>query len=174
MILDTLPAGESDEERLTRMMQSYGTPVLRLCYLCLRNYSLAEDAAQNVFIKAWESMHSLRDPDRERAWLMKIAVNHCRSVRRSKWFQAHAYSPSLEDLPEPTVAPMERDTTVLQTVLALPEKYRDPLVLYHYENLTVAEIGTALGIPEATAQTRLTRARTLLRDRLEAWYHDRD
>lgn len=76
-----------EEEKLESLMATYGTQVKRLCCLYLRDASLAEDAAQETFIKAWRSLASFRGESSERTWLMRIAVNTCRDALRTSWFR---------------------------------------------------------------------------------------
>ena len=82
-IVDLPSPPENDEERLTRLMQTHGSTVLRVCYLYLKDHSLAQDAAQTAFVKAWQHFASLKDNANEKAWLMRIAVNTCKTMLRS-------------------------------------------------------------------------------------------
>ena len=163
---------ESTEERLTRLMQTHGNSVLRICYLYLKDHALAQDAAQTTFVKAWQALHTLRNDAMEKAWLMRIAVNTCKSILRSREYKLYAQSPDMDEIPDPAAEASFPDTTVLSTVLALPDKYREVIVLYYYQGLSSLDIARALKLPQATILTRLHRARKLLESQLKGWYLD--
>lgn len=160
---------ESDEERLTRLMTTYGDSVLRVCYLYLRDHALAQDASQTTFVKAWQALATLRDGATEKAWLLRIAVNTCKSILRSREHQLYTQTPNLDDLPLP-VMDEHPDNTVLAAVTALPEKYREVVLLHYYQGLASPEVARILRVPQATVLTRLHRARKLLESKLKGWY----
>lgn len=172
LIVDGPPSPETAEEHLTRLIQAYGNSVLRVCYLYLKDHALAQDAAQTTFVKAWQALHTLRDVSTEKAWLMRIAANTCKSILRSREYRLYAQSPDMDEMPEPSTEADLPDTTVLNTVLALPDKYREVIVLYYYQGLSSLDIAKALRLPQATILTRLHRARKLLESQLKGWYLD--
>ncbi len=163
---------DARERTLERMMDEYGNSVVRVCFLFLKDRQLAQDAAQESFVKAWRAMDSLKDNGAEKAWLMKIAANTCKNMLRSRYFRMVDRSVSTDDLPEPASEDRQTDESLLREVLALPDKYREAVVLHYYQELTAEETAQALGIPAATVRTRLKRARELLKTRLEGWYFD--
>ncbi len=170
MIVDIPQAPESAEERLTRLMQTYGSSVLRVCYLYLKDHSLAQDAAQTTFVKAWQALQTLREGSTEKAWLMKIAVNTCKTTLRSREYKLYAQSPDMDDLPEPAAEDELPDNTVLNAVLLLPEKYREVVMLHYYQGLPSPTVAKILKLPQATVLTRLHRARKILESQLKGWY----
>ena len=169
-IVDLPSPPENDEERLTRLMQTHGSTVLRVCYLYLKDHSLAQDAAQTAFVKAWQHFASLKDNANEKAWLMRIAVNTCKTMLRSPEYRLYAHSPDMDDLPEPSCEDDHGDATVLSAVLALPEKYREVVMLHYYQGLSSPETARILRVPQATVLTRLHRALKLLESELKGWY----
>ena len=174
MVMDIPAPPESDEERLTRLMQLHGNAILRVCYLYLKDHTLAQDAAQNTFVKAWQALSSLRSNTSEKAWLMRIAVNTCKTMLRSPEYKLYAHSPDMDELPEPSVQDDHPDSTVLSAVLALPDKYREVVMLHYYQGLSGPEVARILHIPQATVLTRLHRARKLLESVLKGWYLNDD
>ena len=145
---------------------------MRVCFLFLKDRQLAQDASQETFIKAWRALDSLREDGAEKAWLMKIAVNTCRNMVRNRYFRMVDRSVSTDDLPEPSSVDRQEDDSLLKEVMNLPDKYRQVVVLYYYQELTAEETAQALGVPAATVRTRLKRARESLKARLEGWYFD--
>lgn len=160
------------DEWLETAMLQWDVPLLRTCFLLLRDRLLAEDAVQQTFLKAWRGYDSFRGECSEKTWLMRIAVHTCRDLQRGKWFRHIDPSVSPDDLPPPVQPFEERDDTVARAVLALPVKLRQVVVLHHYQGLTVQEVAQVMEISRRTAYDRLARAQKLLKKELEGWYRD--
>ena len=75
------------EQILERLMREYRDSVFRMCYLYLKDYYLAEDATQETFIKAMKSYDSFLHNSNEKTWLIRIAINSCKNIMRTKWFR---------------------------------------------------------------------------------------
>ena len=150
-----------------QMVETYQTALLRMCYLYLRDQSLAEDAVQETFIKAYRSMASFRGDSSEKTWLMKIAINTCHDINRSGWlrFMERRFTP--EDLPEPIAPCDEGDEEVVAAVMKLPVKLREVILLYYYQGMNTHEVADSLGIQQSSVSGRLKRAREKLRRLLE-------
>lgn len=154
---------------LERLMEHYGTDILRLCALHLGDPALAEDAAQETMLRAWRNYSSFRGEASERTWLIAIALNVCRDLLRSPWHTRRADPEALLKLAS---AEPEYDDTPLRAVYALPRKYREVILLRYYEELSLEEMARILGVPPGTVSARLTRAKQKLRPMLEEWYYD--
>jgi RNA polymerase sigma-70 factor (ECF subfamily) len=133
---------------------------------------LAEDAAQETFIRAWLHFASYRPQTSLRNWLYRIAVNAATDMlRKEKRILLHAFEDlSLKDPqpgPEALFSQEERATLVQKAVLSLPDACRAVLVLREYEGLSYQEIADALEIPVGTVMSRLNYARKLLKEKLE-------
>ena len=159
-----------DEQKLEALMEAYGTQVKRLCCLYLRDMSLAEDAAQETFIKAWRNLDTFRGESSQRTWLMRIAVNVCRDVQRSAWFRRIDRRITPEELPLASPAPQE--PALAEAILRLPVREREAILLCYYEQLTADEVARLLKTPVNTVRSRLARAKKKLRAMLEGWYDD--
>ena len=161
----------ADAERealLTAWVDRYSDSLLRMCFISLRDWALAEDALQETFIKAWRAMPQYEhSPIRnERAWLSRIAVNVCRDLRRTRWMRHVDAAQALEMLPLSQLAVEPEDRTLLLDILAMPEKYRQVLILYHYQRLTMREVAQVLGADVSTVHARLKKAEGMLRREL--------
>ena len=157
--------GDVREAEFEQLMRTYETEVLRVCFLCLADRGMAEDALQDTFTKVWRSMDRFeqRNDCSVKTWIMRIAVNTCRDYRRSSWFRHRSATRSLEDLP-PALTPVSQDSRELfLDVLGLPEKYRHVILLYHYQGMTAEEVASALGISRPTVSRCLKKAYALLR-----------
>lgn len=140
---------------ITDLFHRYRDDVYRLAVSYTRSPEEAEDVCQTVFLKLLEADVT---PGKEKAWLMQVTANTCRSLLRSHWWRRTA---PLED--GLGMAAPEKDS-VLGAVLALNPKYRVVLYLHYYEGYTTAEIGKLLHISQSAVTTRLARARNLLKD----------
>lgn len=152
------------------MINTHGTSLLRLCYLLLQDSSLAEDALQDTFLKAYLKFHTFRGESSEKTWLTQIAVNTCKGYRRSSWFRRVDLSKQINDIKDEGQADHLPDDTVTSAVKTLPIKYRTPILLYYYQNFSIDEIAKALSLPQNTIKTRLKRGRALLKPLLEQLY----
>ena len=157
---------------LERLMALYGDSVLRMCYMMLCDRELARDAAQDAFFKAYRSLDTLRSGDTEKAWLMRIAINTCKDVRKSRWWRMVDRRQDIDLLPQRGAEDERPDPTPLNEVMRLPEKYRQVVVLHYYQGMTLAQIAQTLDMPDATVRSRLKRAKDRLHQRLEEWYYD--
>lgn len=161
-----------DVQTLERLMEQYGDSLLRMCWMLLHDWEWARDAAQESFIKAYRAFNSLRQGETEKAWLMRIAINTCKDMRRSRWWRMVDRRITPDDLPESGREDAMPDSRPLVEVLNLPEKYRKVVLLHYYQGMTLEEIGQTLGASASTIRTRLFRAKAMLRQRLERWYYD--
>ncbi len=169
-MMNALVPGDVKVEKLRRIMDAYGSSVLRVCYLYLKDYALAQDAAQTTFLKVWRALDTLREGATEKAWVMRIAANTCKSMLKSREFRQYAKNMPLDQFPEPAAEDGLPDDTVLQAVLALPDKYREIVVLHYYQGLPLTEVAQIVRIPQASVRTRLHRARKMLYPLLKGWY----
>ena len=160
------------EKLLKRLMSSYGDQIIKTCFLFLRSRQPAEDASQETFIRAWKALDRLKEGPTEKAWLMKIAVNVCKSFLGNRSSAILDRGVSLDRISETGKTDQYLDQTVYLAVTSLPVKYRSVIILYYYQGLSVRETADALRLPGATVRTRLARARTLLKEDLKGWYFD--
>lgn len=153
------------EARLEKWMRTYGTSILRTCFVCLSDVREAEDAMQETFLKAWRAMDSFegRNGAGEKTWLTHIALNVCRDIRRTRWFRHVDMRRALEDVPQGVASVLPEDRALLLDVMQLPDKYKQPLLLYYYQDMTIEETSGVLGVSKSTIHNRLKKAESLLR-----------
>lgn len=156
---------------LEEAMAQWEVPLLRTCYLLLNDAGLAEDAVQDTFVKAWRSYDGFRRDASEKTWLMRIAVNTCRDLARSRWFLHIDRRVSMDDLPEPSVPFDMPDDTVTRAILSLKLPLRQVIILYYYQGLTAQETAGVLNLSLRAVHYRLEKAKHALKGSLEEWYH---
>lgn len=161
-------------ERLERMMEAQGTPLLRMCAVYLRDAHQAQDAVQETFLKAYRRMGDFRGECSEKTWLTGIAINVCRDYRRAAWFRHVERRADLDALRETPAPDADADDTVLSEVKRLPHRYREAVLLRYYQGLKLKETAEALQISNSAAKQRLKRANAILRERLKEWYFDEE
>lgn len=156
---------QSPEQRLESWIHEYGTSILRTCFICLSDAKEAEDAMQETFLKAWRAMDQFehRNGASEKTWLVRIAMNVCRDMRRTRWFRHIDMSRALDELPEGITTVEPEDSAMLLDIMRLPEKYRQPIMLYYYQNLSLSETAEMLNLSKSTVYNRLEKAKQLLR-----------
>ena len=159
---------------IEQMMREHADYVLRLCLLYLNDYHLAEDAMQETFIKAHRGLSRFRGDSSAHTWLTRIAVNTCKDMLRSPWRRRYAGEEALRALPDPDGPPRAQDDTVLQAVMALPNKYKDVILLRYYEGMPLKDIAAALSLSVPTVSTRIARAQKRLHTQLKGWYFDEE
>ena len=148
------------DELLSKWLEAYGDLINRTCCLILGDRTLAEDAAQETFIRAWKSMAQFKGDASPKTWLTRIAINVCRNIRRTAWFRRNDRSVTPEDLP---LSAPDEDRTLLLTIQQLPEKHRQIVILRYYQGMSLDEAAKVLGISRSAAHHRLQKALKQLR-----------
>jgi len=157
---------------LARLLEEQGDHLLRLCTLYLQgDVHLAEDAVQETFLRAWRNAGWFRGESSVYTWLVRIAMNVCKSWLRSPWKKRRVSAAALEGLSVPA-GPPDMDDTLPKAIMALSRPYREVILLYYYEELKAREIAALLGVSVSTVTARLSRARQQLRERLKEWYYE--
>ena len=165
---------ESSRFEIERLMEQYGSSLLRMCALYLKDADLAQDAVQETFIRAYRHLDSYRGESSEKTWLTTIAMNVSRDMLRTAWFRHQSRSTDIDTLPEQPAVFEFPDNTVLTEVTRLPAKYREVILLRYYEGLKLKEVASALGLSDGMVRSRLNKANELLRDVLKEWYYNEE
>jgi RNA polymerase sigma-70 factor (ECF subfamily) len=151
------------------IVQRWQTRLINLAWRFCRDRTEAEDMAQEAFVRAFRGIHTFRGESAFSTWLTAIAMNTYRS-----WLRDRPPVPVAIDLTRAAgqadalsaLQGRERESRVRQAVRTLPPRYRDPLVLYYFEEMNLAETARVLRLPEGTLKARLHRGRELLKRRV--------
>lgn len=157
-----------DERAFEELYAKYASDVLRVSYFYLGDRQQAEDVTQDVFVRLLTHTPDLV-PGREKAWLLKVALNRCRDLWRAAWVKRVVLgSPAMELAPAPENMEerLERQE-LLAAIRRLPPDFRDVILLHYYQGYGIAEIADMLKVPEGTISSRLSRGRKKLEDILK-------
>lgn len=155
---------EEMERILAKWVETYSDQILRVCFLYLSDYALAEDALQDTWVKAWKALNRQNIPPmNEKAWLMRIAINTCKDYARNAWFRRVDRRTAVEELPEALLCNVQPDHSLSMAVMGLPGRYKQVVLLYYYQGMTLDETGDALGLSLSSVYRRLKKAEELLR-----------
>lgn len=150
---------------LERLMKEYGDSVFRMCFLYLKDYQLAEDATQETFIKAAKGYEKFQNQSAEKTWLIRIAINSCKSIMRTHWFQNmrnQIRDTSPDEKTDLFETMLEKDS-LSRAIMKLPQSDRQMILLYYYQELSLKEISEIIEKPVNTVNQKLYRARQRLK-----------
>ncbi|MCD7761497.1 MAG: sigma-70 family RNA polymerase sigma factor [Clostridiales bacterium] len=154
------------EELIGRYRDNVFAAAFHIC----QNAADADDVVQDTFLQYHLTDRDFADEGHIRAWLLRVAINRAKDVRRSFWRRK---SVPLEDYMETLSFETEESEDLFEQVMKLPEKYRIVIHLFYFEDYSVREIAQILGLTESNVKVRLSRGRRLLKDALkEAWNDD--
>jgi RNA polymerase sigma-70 factor (ECF subfamily) len=168
-----------DEAALAWLMERYGNDVVRTASLLLKDRHLAEDVSQETFLTAFRKADQYRGDGSLKGWLLRIAINLCRSrMRRASWQRLFLRErmdlvqdaddwPESSGSEEPGSANWLNKMTLREEIGRLPMLYREVIVLYYFHEMQIAEIADVLQESEGTVKSKLHRARKKLKQQLE-------
>ena len=146
------------------LVREHASAVLGLCITLTRNVHDGEDIMQDVFLRAFTKIGTLRDHTRARQWLLKIARRRCIDHYRKR---RDCYSiAEAEAVPARPDHGNEHIAFVHSAVSKLPDGYREVITLYYLDGRDCAGVALSLGITEAAVRRRLVRARLMLHELL--------
>lgn len=148
------------KEEFACAVRDHKDTVFRVAFSYMKNRDDADDITQNVFLKLFRSDIAFENPEHLRSWLIRVAINECKSVFRTPWRKME----NIEDYAEQLAMPSPKHTELLSMVMSMPEKYRVIIYLFYYEEYSTEEIAELLGVPPATIRTRLARGRKRLKN----------
>lgn len=146
--------------RVNHAVDIYSDMIRRICICHLKSKEDIEDIFQNVFLKYMMYDGEFSSDEHEKAWLIRVCINECNDYFR-RLFSRNTIS--FEEIEEQVPAAEKEDVQVLQAVLSLPEKYRDVIYLFYFEQYSAVEIAKMLGKKENTVYSILSRGRTMLK-----------
>ena len=158
-------SGEMDQ-----IIDRYQNMVYGLALAKTNSPADADDVFQEVFLACFQSGKTFRDEEHRKAWLLRTTINICRRVTASTWRRKTV---PLEEQQEVSVLFREpEENLVWEAVQKLEEKYRLPVYLFYFQELSTQEIAKVLGIRPGAVRMRLSRGREMLREMLKGDFFD--
>lgn len=159
-----------DKQAYGRLVEKYQALVCSLTYSACGDFAQSEDLAQETFITAWKKLKDLKDLSKFKAWLCGIARNITNNRLRRKKTTKALDSIQLEAeeavQPDEQAISKEEETLVWSSLEILPQKYRDPLVLFYRKDQSLAQVAEDLDLSMDAAKKRLSRGRSMLKDKI--------
>ncbi len=167
-----------NREAFRQIVERYQTLISSVAYCATGNVSQSEDLAQQTFVSAWKQLAELREPDKLRPWLCRIArFLISKEFRRLGREPAHAAESlaaveewvSPEPLPPDHAISEEEKAILWRSLERIPEIYREPLVLFYREHQSIEAVAHDLELSEDAVKQRLSRGRKLLQEQFLAF-----
>ena len=177
------------EEAFDRFVETFRSKIFQYSFMMCGHREDAEEVSQETLLKVFESFDQLREPERVKAWVFRIAKNACLMKRRKSVF-----APSLElsldqfppfsdedgghrklqiadwsELPDTQVLRAELRDVLSRAIAELPEIYRGVILLRDVEELSTEETAAVLDVSLTVVKTRLHRARLAIRQKLDEY-----
>lgn len=159
-----------NEAKLEVIMEAYGDQIKRLVYSYVKDWGIAGDLTQEVFVAIYLKLESFEGRSSYKTWVYTIAINRSKDYLKS-WHYRHmavaerviSFMKDTKRTPEEVAIENDANRQLLEAVWSLPLKYREIILLHFYQDLAVSEISETLGLPLATVKTRLQRAKEKVR-----------
>lgn len=174
---------EGDDAGYDILIEKYRKPIINFMFRMVHNQAVAEELAQEVFLRVYRSRQTYRAEAKFTTWLYRIAtnlgVNHARDTKHERAAQnVYLDQPDPETGTTPDVADAtasaeemlvrnERMQAIRQHVMALPERQRNAVLMHKYQGLDYKQIGEVLKLSESATKSLLFRAYQTLRERLK-------
>ena len=163
------------DDSFTELVNRYKNLVYSVIYRQTKDKELANDYAQDVFLKVYKNLKSYSPDFKFSTWIMRITGNHIIDMHRKKKLQEVSYEEHAESIERSSNAEISAEGAFLKLeearriekiVAGLPEMYKVPVVLYHGQGLSYQEIAESLGEPLSKVKNRIFRGRKMLRAKL--------
>lgn len=144
--------------KIEHIVEEYGDILFRICFIKLCSKQDAQDAVQETLLRFMEQRKDFRDEEHIKAWLIRVAVNICRDMKR---FQMRHPQITYDELQEYYLT--EREFGIVEEVMKLPNKLKDVIYLYYIEGYKTMEIARILHLSENVVRKRMQRGREQLK-----------
>lgn len=156
---------KNDEKAYIELLDLYGNRLLKTCFLVLKDEKEAEDIVQETFIKLFSQIHLFKGKSSLYTWIYRIALNLCKDKMRSKKeFILYEDTVESNEGVEEIVLDEINNKILHKELEGLPHIYKEVIILFYFEDLSIKDISEILEEKEGTIKSRLSRGRVILRD----------
>ncbi|UOQ87462.1 sigma-70 family RNA polymerase sigma factor [Gracilibacillus salinarum] len=166
---------QSKEELLNELIHYYGNDLKRIAYSYVKDMAQCDDIVQEVFISCYQHLHTFRGEAEYKTWLIRITLNKCKDYHR-KWsfrnliyhssIKKHVDKESVRHSAEQEVMQQEGANEIFDAIATLKPKYKEVLILYYVQDLTLKEISEIMKFNLNTIKTRFNRGKDQLQKEL--------
>ncbi len=155
------------EEAYRQLIEEYGNKLLRTCYLILKDREEAEDVVQETFIKVFNKIDTFKEKSGLYTWIYAIALNLSRDRMRTKkdFIELKDDWIGNDDVESKVEINIDRES-LRKEMFEMNPLYREVLVLFYFEELSIREISNLLNEKEGTIKSKLSRGRNILKEGL--------
>ncbi|MBP3597189.1 MAG: sigma-70 family RNA polymerase sigma factor [Clostridia bacterium] len=154
------------EQYLKEIIEKHSDMVYRIALTRCESVENAEDIFQDVFMKFSEKMPKFENEEHEKAWFIRVTINLSKNLKKSAW------NNKIIELDENLVFENQEEMDIFKIVCELPQNYKTVIYLLYYEGYKVKEISELMKIKEGTIKTWLSRAREMLKEKIEGGFDD--
>ena len=156
-------------QSVQELFEKYQNNLYAVAFNICKNAEDAKDIVQETFIQYYSLRKEFDNEQHIRAWLIRVAINKAKNINRSFWRKNKR---PLEDYMESLTFETPESEELFETVMALPEKFRIVIHLFYFEDYAIREIADILKISESNVKVRLSRGRSLLKEKLQEEWED--
>ena len=163
---------QMEQELMESLIRDYALDIKKIAFLYVNDVMESEDILQEVFIACYQNLHKFREESSYRTWLIRITINKCKDHHKRWSVRNLFYKASVDPQgdfhsAEESLLTKEKTEEMMSQLSHLSSKYKEVLILYYYQELTMEEIGKVLSISSNTVKSRLLRAKKKLKEKLE-------
>lgn len=156
------------------VVDKYKGIIFSIAYKYTNDYNESQDLAQEIFLKIYKNIKSFKGECKFSTWITKISINTCLDYKRKDKVKKinlfNDYNREIINTPEEEIMISEKQKTIHKLIYELPDIYKNVIIMYHFNEMPYKEICKALNIPQKTVETRLYRARKILKEKLNTTY----
>lgn len=157
---------KNKEINIENVIEKYADMIYRIALTRCGTIENAEDVFQDVFLIYSKKMPKFKSEEHEKAWFIRVTINLSKNMKNINW------NKKVISLDENIVFETKEEQDIFSIVCELPENYKTVIYLYYYEEYKVKEIATIMQINENTIKTWLSRAREILKDKIEGGFEN--
>ena len=162
----------SSDVIFNQLMEDYATDLKRIAFLYVNDMYECEDIIQEVFISCYQNLSSFKHESSYKTWLIRITINKCKDYKKRWSVKKLFYKPIIS--PDFTAPSSEEQfineqysRNMIEQIANLPTKYKEVLILYYYQQMSMTEVSEILNVNINTIKSRLLRGKKILRNKIE-------